>query len=344
MVKVYEVVTDKDAHNWEDYVLHADATVLYHDLRWREYLKGVYGLKTLYLLAENHGRTVGVLPMALVKGLNGRLRAVSCPYHMYGGVCADSLEAEIALLSDAEERLRQLGVVQWELRQVAPLFVNYGHRTDKLTVILDLPNDPDGLWVSLPAKVRNQIRKGEKSGLTVMVDGERAWEDFYDVMAVNMRDLGSPIHCFAFFKDVAEHFPGETRVYRVFHGKRCIAAGVTILWKEKIELPWASALRESSALSGNMFLYWNMIKDSIMRGATAFDFGRCTEGSGTHKFKSQWGGTEKRLHYYYWLKSGIHDIPALQSSRGFQIASELWKRLPVPLSRLFGPSIVRRIP
>jgi FemAB-related protein (PEP-CTERM system-associated) len=343
-VRVREVATREDARKWEDYILRTDTAVLYHDLRWRDYLKRVYGLKTLYLLAENHGPTVGVLPVVLVKGLSGGLQAVSSPYHMYGGVCADTPEAEGALLADAEERLRPLGADPWELRQVAPLSVNYGHRSDKITVILDLPNDPDQLWGSLSAKVRNQIRKGEKSGLTATVGGERAMEDFFDVMAVNMRDLGSPIHSFAFFKGAEELFPGETRVHRVFHDKRCIAAGVTILWKGKIELPWASALREYSALCGNMFLYWNMIKDSIMRGATAFDFGRCNEGSGTHRFKTQWGGSEKRLHYYYWRKSGNHDIPSLHSGRGFQIASGVWKRLPVPLTRILGPRIVRTIP
>ena len=89
-VRVREVATGEDAREWEDYVLRTETAVLYHDLRWREYLKRVYGLKTLYLLAEHQGRTVGVLPMALVKGLKGGLQVVSSPYHMYGGVCADS--------------------------------------------------------------------------------------------------------------------------------------------------------------------------------------------------------------------------------------------------------------
>ena len=66
----------------------------------------------------------------------------------------------------------------------------------------------DGYWKSLDAKVRNQVRKAEKSGVTVVWGREELLGDFYDVFCINMRNLGSPTHARGFFEAVLRHFPG----------------------------------------------------------------------------------------------------------------------------------------
>jgi dTDP-4-amino-4,6-dideoxygalactose transaminase len=38
-----------------------------------------------------------------------------------------------------------------------------------------------------------------------------------------------------------------------------------------------------------MLLYWSLIREAIARGTRAFNFGRCTPGAPTHRFKQQWG-------------------------------------------------------
>src|SRR5690348_17463822 len=42
------------------------------------------------------------------------------------------------------------------------------------------------------------------------------------------------------------------------------------------EITWASARREWNRSAPNMLLYWAFLQEAIARGATVFDFGRCT--------------------------------------------------------------------
>jgi len=45
----------------------------------------------------------------------------------------------------------------------------------------------------LPAKARNQVRKGQKQPFTVHWGGEPLLADFYEVFSRNMRDPGTPV-------------------------------------------------------------------------------------------------------------------------------------------------------
>ena len=63
------------------------------------------------------------------------------------------------------------------------------------------------MWKRFNAKLRNQIRKAVKSGLTATWSGIEGLADFYQVFATNMRDLGSPVHSRRFFAAIFEEFP-----------------------------------------------------------------------------------------------------------------------------------------
>jgi len=93
-----------------------------------------------------------------------------------------------------------------------------------------------------------------------------------------------------------------------------------------------------------MFLYWNILKTAIELKYKVFDFGRSSKDSGTLKFKKQWGGQEKTLFWYYDIK-GNGPLPGLNSgNRKYKVAINLWKKMPVGLSRMMGPHIVKSLP
>ena len=72
-------------------------------------------------------------------------------------------------------------------------------------MVLDLPGECDNLWSRYSAKVRNQVRKGDKAGLSIRFGGHELLEDFYDVFATNMRDLGTPVYPRDLFRLHPEH-------------------------------------------------------------------------------------------------------------------------------------------
>ncbi len=301
---------------------------------------------TVYALeATRVGKTVGFLPLAFVHSyLFGRF-LVSLPYLNTAGVQADSDAARNALIDGATRLADALKVRYLELRHEAPVAhpALTATLTSKVHMRLPLPSFVGPLWEGLPAKVRNQVRKGEKSGLSVHWGGRELLDDFYAVFSRNMRDLGTPVYSWHFFDSVLAAFPGAAELCVVRCGPAAAAAGLLLHGKGVSEVASASSLREFNSTCANMLLYWNLLDRSVERGQAVFDFGRSTPGGGTFNFKKQWGARPEPAAWQYYLRTGSANEMRPDNPR-YQTLIRIWQRLPVGLTRLIGPPIVRGIP
>ena len=76
-------------------------------------------------------------------------------------------------------------------------------------MLLDLPEgDADLLWRDLGSKLRSQIKRPQKAGVTVKVGLDQV-EPFYQVFAKHMRDLGTPALSRRFIQEIADVFPED---------------------------------------------------------------------------------------------------------------------------------------
>ena len=211
-------------------------------------------------------------------------------------------------------------------------------------MILDLAPDTDAQWRSFNAKLRNQIRKAQKSGLQFVAGHLELLDGFYEVFARNMRDLGTPVYPKNFFHNILEAFPESTRIFAVYHNTKVIAAGIGSWFRKTLEIPWASSINDYKILCPNNMLYWEAIQFAIRNGFNKFDFGRSTLNEGTYNFKRQWGAQPVQLYWQY-LMDGQNSIPDLNPSNPrYQTAIRIWQHLPLSVTRLLGPMIVRNIP
>ena len=92
-----------------------------------------------------------------------------------------------------------------------------------------------------------------------------------------------------------------------------------------------------------MLMYWHVLERAVERGQTTFDFGRSSVDAGTHKFKKQWGSEEfPAVWQYYSRKGDVSDARPNSGKYDRMIAT--WQKLPVWLTKIIGPKIVRGIP
>jgi FemAB-related protein (PEP-CTERM system-associated) len=313
--------------------------------RWLTVLKKGLGHNTYALQALQGGKTCGFLPLAFVGSfLFGRF-LVSLPYLNTNGVMADSPEAAHLLIDEAVRLADELGVRYLELRHEAP--TDHPALTAKMTskahMRLALPDFPGPMWEGLHHKVRNQVRKGEKAGLTVHWGGTALLPEFYDVFSHNMRDLGTPVYGFSLFEEVFRAFPGAVELCVVRDSGRAVASALLLHGRGVTEVPSASCLREANSSCANMLMYWNLIDRAIQRGQAVFDFGRCTLDSGTFRFKKQWGAVPEPATWQYFVREGRPNEMRPDNPR-YQTLISIWQRLPVALTKLLGPPIVRCIP
>ena len=329
---------------WDRYVRAQTAATGYHLWGWRRVIERAFGHRCVYLAAMHRDDVVGILPLVVFRSpLFGRF-AVSLPFLNYGGVVADTEAAARALLERATAIAREQGLSHVELRHQHAMFPELPSKRHKVGMQLALSDSHDALWQRLDRKVRNLVRKAEKANLTVIVGGAELISDFYGVFAANMRDLGTPVYSRRLFEAVLGEFGETARVFVVYLGTQPVAASVTVEWRKSIEVPWASSSREHRALSPNMLLYWAMLRHAIDRHCRTFDFGRSTPNEGTFHFKRQWGAEPIPFAWEYKLLEGDAVPDQSPANPKFRLAIEMWKRLPLPVTTLLGPHIVRSIP
>jgi FemAB-related protein (PEP-CTERM system-associated) len=338
---VVDAGTDPAA--WDAYVAaHPDASG-YHLWAWRSIFEDVFGHRTHYAAATRDGRVVGVLPIVLFRSAVFGRFAVSVPFLNYGGVVADDDAIGTRLVEHAGRIARAHGASHVELRHDRRRFAQLAPKTHKVAMTLALPGDADTLWAALDRKVRNQVRKAEKSGLTVEAGGRELVAEFYAVFAQNMRDLGTPVYSRRLFEAVLETFPDRARLIVLRHEGTPVAAGLAWRWRDRTEVPWASSLRAYNAMSPNNLLYWTILKEAIAAGCKVLDFGRSTPNEGTFHFKKQWGANPTPLCWEYDLVRGALPDQSPKNPR-FQLAIRAWQKLPVGVANVLGPRIVRSIP
>jgi len=299
-----------------------------------------------YLLEARVGdQTCGLLPLAYLHSLLFGRFLVSLPYLNSGGVVADSDATASLLIDRAVELADQLRVHYLELRQERPF--EHARLTDrfsnKVHLRLALPATVGQLWDGLRAKVRNQVRKGQNNNLTVAWGGLELLGEFYAVFSRNMRDLGTPVYGRTLFRAVLEQFPARAEFCVVRAGTLPVAAALLLHGWGITEVPSASSLRSHNATNANMLMYWHLLERAVERGQATFDFGRSSRDSSTYHFKTHWGALPEPAEWQYYRRDGSASDMRRENAR-FGGLIRLWKRLPVRLTRLIGPMIVRGIP
>lgn len=331
----------EDAPEWDAFVRRAQGATFCHLAAWGEVIAEVMGHPPLFLAARSEqGEMRGVLPMVQVRSRVFGSRLVSMPFLNYGGPLGDAT-AQALLVEQAVAEAERLKVGRLELRARHPVAAALTPTYGKVTVLLPLVANPEELWASLKAKVRSQIRRPMKEGMETRV-GRDQLEPFHDVFSRNMRDLGTPVLPRKFFERMAESFPREVVFAAVYDGPRAVAAGAGFVFGDEFEITWASSLREYSRSAPNMLLYWSLMEEMGRRGVRTFNFGRCTPGEGTHRFKLQWGGHDQPLPWLTWPAQSGTDPK--RPGRLTRLLSRAWQRLPVPVANAAGPLVARELP
>ncbi|MCC5825870.1 GNAT family N-acetyltransferase [Alkalimonas sp.] len=315
---------------------------------WRRAVEQAYGHAAGCLVARDTRQPEqpirGILPYVHFKRPLASCRLISQPFCDFSGPLAVSTELEQAL------------VKQLHHRQPEAIEIRYGNTANpelasqKVRMVTPLPESADILLASYKPKLRSQIKKAEKNGLTAEVRTDRdAVRLFYQVYGTNMKRLGSPPHSLAWFDAILQHYPaGQAVLGLVWYQNVAVGAGLVLLQGEQAVIPWASTLADYNHLAPNMLLYWTLQAHLADHGVRFFDMGRSTPEEGTYRFKKQWGAEPVPLDWQL-LKpqqSGITHLLSADDagpSRLRSLAEKAWQQLPLPLANGLGARIRRYI-
>ena len=115
-------------------------------------------------------------------------------------------------------------------------------------------------------------------------------------------------------------------------------------FRNKLEIPWASTIREANRWNANMSFYSRVLEYAVGEGYELFDFGRSTVDSGTFNFKKQWGATPRQLYWNYWLRDPRSPPILNPSNPRYAVPITIWQHLPLAVAKIIGPHIIKHIP
>jgi len=330
-------------HEWNAYVLNHQRATLCHLFEWKEILEECYKRRCFLLCLRDTQGITGILPLVHLKSRLAGNRLVSMPFLDQGGVLASSTRTSEALVQAALDLCRGLRAQGLDLRsRTGPSRARLGE-SNRYRFILRL-GEPEEIWRTIGPKVRNQVRKSEKSALVTTRVAAQHLEQFFAVFSRNMHQLGSPVHSREFFRSILSRLGDRAALYLTFDdNRRAVAGGIAIRFRDVVTVPWASSLPAVRSSCPNHSLYWQVLQDAGAEGARFFDFGRSTEDTGTYRFKKQWNATPIPLIWSSFDRDGAPTPERHLNSQNNRTLARLWSRLPETVATRLGPLIRREL-
>lgn len=333
-----------DNLRWDSFVLNHPSGTFFHQTSWMRVMARTYGYRPYYFFAERDGQVTGVAPTFLVSNwLSGRC-LISLPFAVYGGVCARDFESENALVGHLEQFAGEQQVEYLELRnRSGDTRAGYHPNTRYASFTIPLVPDTEKIYSAFPKDIRYMIRKGEKAGLQARRGADQL-DSFYKLMTVNLRRLGTPAFPRALFASLIQEYGNQVDLTLVYSGDKAVAGAMSFFFRDWMQPYYFGSLDEAKGLAANNFLWWKLIEHAAKSGCRTFDFGRSKKESGNFDFKKKWNPNIEYLNYQVRLIRRTEVPNFSPANPKFKMATNIWKKLPLGLTQVIGPRVVRWFP
>lgn len=337
---VYRLAPE-DCSRWDNYVEQAAEATFFHLSGWKDVLERAFGHRTHYLYTGDEGQISGILPLVHVHSRLFGNALISIPFGVYGGIVAGTEQAHSALQDAACLLATELNVDYLEMRNLQPVNPDWPAKSLYVTFRKEIDADPEKNFLSIPRKQRAMVRKGISAGLNCSLDEQV--DRFYDIYSRSVHSLGTPVYAKNYFRILKETFGSDCEILVVEREGRPISAVMSFYFRDEVLPYYGGGIPEARAVKGYDFMYWDLMRRAPERGIRIFDYGRSKVDTGSYRFKKHWGFTPEPLHYEYFLVKA-REMPDLSPvNPKYQMFIKMWKRLPLPVTRILGPVLARNL-
>ena len=261
---------------------------------WKENLEGVFGTKSYTLLAiDQDMRARG---FTLVFFHSGEETLYTCRYGFFAqdNLTAQALYTEIrsiALQHKIKKTVITSGTLELELA---------GRKESKESLYLPLDYiNEEQLWLSIPKKTKNMIRKAEKTGLTVTSDWKYI-DEFYNIYTERFIEKTLSIKPLKHFLSLKELF-GERAVFiGALQGETIIAGMIFISTSNAVSYAYNASNLNASNNGANNLIMWEAMKLFHKEKVKYIDLSESKPESPVYKFKTRLSkGIMRKTIYYY---------------------------------------------
>lgn len=289
-----------DDPGWSSFVAGQRSALPFHHPSWAAMLAECYGFRGHCLTIDDQaGRIVAGLPLIEIRRRRGPPRWVSLPFTDH---CPPLGAVDGGLTKRLDEARHTFGVGRLEVRATLDGDRVYPDGTF-VTHHLSLHGSEDDILARLhPNQVRRNIRRAERSGVTVREGATEAdlIGAFYRLHARTRHRLGVPVQPLRYFRLLWRHVlqPGLGVLLLAELDGVPVAAAVFLRSDAVCVYKYGASDERRWSARPNHLLFWEAIRWAVAVGCQTFDFGRTDpEDTGLREFKSRWGTVETELTY-----------------------------------------------
>ena len=327
-------VADSDAGAWNAFVLSNPEGTFFHRFEWASVLRGAFGHRPHFLLAETGGSITGLLPLVEVKSILFGHALVSTPFCVYGGILAGTEAANEALRHHACELAQKLGVDYLEMRNLRRQHPDWPAKDLYCTFRRKISADSEKNMLAIPRKQRAMVRKGIQKGLQVTMDNDVA--AMYQMYSESLRNLGTPVFSRHYLELLHRSFGSDVEILTVRNEGAAVSSVLSFRFRDEILPYYGGGSEAARTLAANDFMYWQVMERAREQGLKVFDFGRSKIGTGAFDFKSHWGFEPQPLFYEYFLVNAKQMPNLSPANPKYAPLIGAWKRLPVAVANSMG--------
>lgn len=343
MAFIIRQLQSTDRADWDNFVEAHPHGSPFHLVAWKESIENTFGFRSYHLLAREDDAIVAVLPLFLSQNLLTGKALISSPFAVYGGILATSEEARRQLYDHAVRLGESLQVDYLELRNAYPEQVTGESNVSRyVTFTQEVNSDEEALLQAIPKKTRNLIRKALKYNYSSRCTTDLS--AFLDLYTKNLRRLGTPSFPASHFSTLMKNFGPLVDVREILLDGKVVAASMNFLFRGQMHTYYAASDQNALSFVPNNYLYFDHLRWAGKNGFTTFDFGRSKRDTGTFDFKRHWATTMRELPYELVLIRGKQLPNFSPTNSRFQPFIQLWQKLPLPVTRIIGPQVVRLFP
>jgi len=346
---VCSILNEEDELQYQQYVEnHPDASFEY-SLDWRKIIQNNFGFIPSHVIyKDSEGKIKGILPLFKAHSIFGT-RLVAVPYAIYAGILADTEEAQTNIINFVKEMTLKSRLKFIEIREKdsGPIYPEFQKVSRVFNFSLQLSPDIDEVWKKLPkGSVRWGIKKAQNSGLTFTAGNSKSdLNHFYRLFLQTRKYRGVPSYPLSYFKDIANSFGKNVKIYTAFLGEKPLASIFLIYHKQEMRYAFAGTIHKQEYLKMQPYhlIFWEAIKDASSQGYNVFNLGgaaAATNEGGLYGFKKKWADEIISISSFYYLcQDG--KLPQTETAL-LRCAAKAWSFLPLSLIRLLSPKVIKQ--
>jgi len=336
--------TDVMRVEWDEFALSKGT--IFHMSAFRQILLSSFGYKCGYhAIVDKHSRICALIPLVVGRNLGLKKTGVSLPFVNYTDICAGSEEALRFAMSSFLELKDKYGLdyIELRLKEQDLDSAAWSLHLENHTFVLPLVGGEEKVLSLATSSCRNHVRKAYKNNWFTVSFDIKHLDAFYRVYVKRMKQLGSPAPDIQFFNYFFAYLPENAFLLTVLDQVTGNVIGGMLLLTSPgnttVYYPYGANLVEYNSKYLNNFMYWEAVRFGIRNKMKYLDLGRSQLGSGTYKYKEQWGAKAEQLKYLVY--DGCRGDSGPPNRKRLSIFVELWKKMPSFITDRVGKQLIK---